>query len=173
MNKSYYRHVEGFTLVELLIVVIILSVLAAVAVPQFGSSTEDAKISTLESTLSTMRNGMELYYHNHNSVYPGAVKEDDGAAATAAQCATAFTAQFTLYSQLDGITANVKSAAAKYGPYVKEVKLPENPFTQTNTVLCDVTENDISVAASSGTAAWKFYTITGRFIANDGAHDSY
>ncbi len=162
----------GFTLVELLIVVIILSVLAAVAIPQFGRSTDDAKVSTLESNLSSMRNAIELYYHQHNSTFPGAVRETDGTAATAGQCPAAFIAQFSLYSEVTGITANVKSATAK-GPYVKEVKLPENPFSGTNTILCDVAETDITVAASSGVAAWKFYTITGRFIANDGAHDAY
>lgn len=168
------KNSNGFTLVELLIVVIILGVLAAVAIPQFGSSTDDAKISTLESNLSSTRNAIELYYHQHNSTFPGAVKESDGTAVSSiAECTAAFAAQFTLYSQLNGVTANVKSATAKYGPYVKEVKMPENPFTQSNTVLCDIAEDDITVAASSGTEAWKYYPITGRFIANDGAHDSY
>ena len=46
--SSVTQNKNGFTLVELLIVVIILAVLAAIVVPQFGSSTEDAKISTLK-----------------------------------------------------------------------------------------------------------------------------
>jgi prepilin-type N-terminal cleavage/methylation domain-containing protein len=174
LNKSYRRHAEGFTLVELLIVVLILGILATVAVPQFGSSTEDAKLSTLESNLSIMRNAIERYYHEHGTVYPGAKKAIDGSdVGTADRCASAFRAQLTRYSQSNGVTAKGKSATAKYGPYVKKVKLPKNPFTDTRTVLCDIVENDITVAASSGPKAWKFYLETGRFIANDGAHDSY
>ncbi len=46
---------KGFTLVELLIVVIILAVLAAIVVPQFGSSTQEAKEAALKTTLTEMR----------------------------------------------------------------------------------------------------------------------
>jgi len=166
------RNEKGFTLVELLIVVIILGILAAVIIPQFGSSTDDAKLAALDSSLSSMRNGVELYYHEHGAVYPGEKHQTTGAAvANATECSAAFTAQMTLYSETTGITANTKTATSK-GPYIKDVKLPINPYTNTNTVLCDNVETDITVAASSGTAAWKFYAKTGRFIANDGAHDT-
>ena len=67
---------SGFTLVELLIVVIILAVLAAIVIPQFSSSTQEAKESALRSTLLEMRNAVELYYHQHNAVYPGFQKTD-------------------------------------------------------------------------------------------------
>jgi prepilin-type N-terminal cleavage/methylation domain-containing protein len=164
----------GFTLVELLIVVIILGVLAAVAIPQFTSNTEDAKVSALDTSLAEMRNAVELYYHQHNAVYPGAKKQTDGTdVASAAEAATAFVAQLTLYSDASGKTATVKDATHKYGPYVKK-GMPTNPFTDgLNNVLCDIATTDISVAAASGAEAWKFYVKTGRLIANDGAHDTH
>ena len=65
---------SGFTLVEILIVVIILGVLAAVAIPQFTSSTDDAKTSALDMTLSELRNAIELYFHQHGGTYPGQLK---------------------------------------------------------------------------------------------------
>ena len=68
--------------------------------------------------------------------------------------------------------SRTKDATFKYGPYIKKGQLPMNPFNDLNTVLCDITETDITVAASSGSAGWKFYIKTGRLIANDGAHDS-
>ena len=68
------------------------------------------------------------------------------------------------------MTANTKSATYKYGPYMK--KVPKNPFNDLNTIVADITEADITIAASGGTAGWKFYTNTGRLIADDGAHDS-
>lgn len=46
---------QGFTLVEILIVVVIMAVLAAVVVPQFAGSTDDAKRSTAEFNLGSVR----------------------------------------------------------------------------------------------------------------------
>ncbi|MGF1615108.1 MAG: type IV pilin protein, partial [Gammaproteobacteria bacterium] len=63
--RARKRDACGFTLVELLIVVVILAILAAVAVPQFTRSTDDAKLSALDSTLSRMRSAIDLYYQQH------------------------------------------------------------------------------------------------------------
>lgn len=162
---------SGFTLIEILIVVVILSVLAAIAIPQFNSSTEDAKLSALDTNLAELRNAIELYYHQHGATYPGANNHLTGvAAASAAEAATAFENQLTLFTDINGVTSSTKSATYKYGPYMK--KVPKNPFNDLETVLADIAETDITIAASSGTAGWKFYTSTGRLIANDGAHDS-
>ncbi len=163
----------GFTLVEILIVVIILGVLAAVAIPQFSSSTDDAQLSALDMTLTEMRNAIELYYHQHGAVYPGSKKHTDGSAvALAADAQTAFLAQMTLYSSKTGVTANTKDTTYKYGPYIKRGELPANPFNGLKTIVCDIASGDISTVASGGTAAWKFYVLTGRLIADDGAHDT-
>jgi prepilin-type N-terminal cleavage/methylation domain-containing protein len=162
---------SGFTLVELLIVVIILGVLAAIAIPQFSTSSEDAKISALDTDLSHLRNAIELYYHQHKAIYPGAKSENDGSdVANATAGAAAFVAQLTLYSDTDGVTAAEKDSTYKYGPYLRK-GIPVNPFNGLSTVVCDIAEADISVAASGGTAGWKFYTMTGRLIADDGSHD--
>ncbi len=163
----------GFTLVELLIVVIILGILAAVVIPQFTSSTDDAKLSTLDMNLAEMRNAVELYYHQHGGVYPGAVKQTDGSAVSSAgEAQTAFAAQLTLYSSAAGVTSNAKDTTYKYGPYIKRGALPKNPFNDLTSILCDIAETDVTVAASSGSNAWKFYTKTGRLIADDGSHDT-
>ncbi|UCH81606.1 MAG: type II secretion system protein [Nitrospiraceae bacterium] len=170
--REVMRKEEGFTLVELLIVVIILGILAAVAIPQFGSSTDDAKLSTLQSNLSSLRNAVELYKQEHDNTYPGAVLETDGSTATTAlTCPNAFEKQLTLYSDEYGVTAVGSSAGAR-GPYVKKVALPENPFNKLSTVKCDITTNDITSVTTDGTTGWLFYVLTGRFVANDGAHDT-
>lgn len=163
---------KGFTLVELLIVVIILGVLAAIAIPQFGSNSEDAKLSALDTNLSELRGAIELYYHQHKAVYPGAKKHTDGSAATTdADAAAAFVNQLTLYSDANGKTAAEKDDTYKYGPYLKK-GIPSNPFNGLSSVVCDAGETDITAAASGGTAGWKFYPKTGRLIADDGTHDS-
>ena len=78
MIKRLLKEQAGFTLIEMLIVVILLGILAMLIIPQISVSTADANINTLQSNLASMRNAIELYYHQHNEVYPGAVSETDG-----------------------------------------------------------------------------------------------
>ena len=169
MTKNM-RKEDGFTLVELLIVVIILGILAAVAIPQFGSSTDDAKLSTLDSNLAQMRNAIELYHLEHNSEYPGEKSSADNSVAALGVCATSLPLQMTRYTTMTDHTVLTAHAAGVKGPYIKNDKMPNNPFTGTNTVVC-VDTNDISDATvTAGGAAWKFYRVTGKFIANTAAH---
>lgn len=54
------RH-SAFTLIEILIVVIILGILAAIVIPQFTNASDDAKLSSLQSTVQSVRSQCELY----------------------------------------------------------------------------------------------------------------
>src|SRR5437762_13968021 len=56
---------KGFTLVEILIVVIILGILAAIVIPQFTSASQDARKNSLSSQLQTLRSQLELYKLEH------------------------------------------------------------------------------------------------------------
>ena len=169
--RTLPKNKDGFTLIELLIVVIILAVLAAIVMPQFGSSTEDAKVSSIKNDLTALRNAIELYYHQHENRYPGAVRETDGSTLTdATTCPAAFVAQLTQYTDRSGKTSGTRTGAFQYGPYIKAQSLPVNPFLSVNAdgVECDVTEDDITVAITAdGDPGWKFYTKTGLFAAND------
>ena len=64
------RLASGFTLVEILIVVVILGILAAIVVPQFTNASQTAKASSLLSQLQSIRSQLELYQVQHNAVYP-------------------------------------------------------------------------------------------------------
>ena len=66
------RPAKGFTLVEILIVVIILGILAAIVIPQFTSASEDARKNSVTSQLQTLRSQVELYKLQHRDQFPTA-----------------------------------------------------------------------------------------------------
>lgn len=160
---------NGFTLVEILIVVIILAILAGVVIPQFSSSSEEAKLAVLRSDLKAMRGAVELYYHQHNAVYPGSVTSNYAGHATNAEW---FVDQLTLYTDVRGEAVSVKDATHKYGPYLKK-GIPVNPFNGLNTVRVNTLNENVTATMANNSTGWKFKTRTGQFFANDTAHRLY
>ncbi|MDX2132917.1 MAG: type II secretion system protein [Planctomycetota bacterium] len=66
------RTKKAFTLVEILIVVVILGILAAIVVPQFTNATEDAQQGNLRAQIKSLQNQIELYKARTNA-YPDLV----------------------------------------------------------------------------------------------------
>ena len=165
-RRTELRAKSGFTLIEMLIVVIILGILAMVIIPQVSTSSDDSKLSTLRTNLNAMRSSAELYYAQHNSSYPGAVLGG------APDAPTAFLHQLTRYTAATNSIATVKDATHKYGPYIKGGQLPMNPINDSRDVVIDTVTADITAKASDCTTGWKFYAITGVLMANDGGHDA-
>lgn len=67
---------KAFSLVEVLIVVAILGILAAIVIPQFQSHTQQAKEATAKDNLRILRNQIELYAARHGGVAPGYFNDD-------------------------------------------------------------------------------------------------
>lgn len=63
------RHTRGFTLIELIMVVVILGVLAALVVPNFTGRTQEAKITAASTQLSSFDVALQMY-EGENGVYP-------------------------------------------------------------------------------------------------------
>ena len=62
MRTQLTRRVrQGFTLIEILIVVVILGILAAIVIPQFTDASMEASVASLQSQLQTVRSQIELY----------------------------------------------------------------------------------------------------------------
>lgn len=176
-NSTVILKQKGFTLVELLIVVIILAILAAIVVPQFTASTDDANDAALVSNLASIRSAVSLYYQQHGE-YPSAI------AATGATCSAtkgtglinteqAFLDQLALYSNAAGQTCSIRSDgtdhdAYRFGPYLQKSELPNNPETGAN-ALDIVTTGDLNLTGAAAPATgkgWKFDNVSGKFIAD-------
>lgn len=140
---------NAFTLIEVLIVVIIMAVLAATIIPQFSTSTEDAKESSLKFNLHTIRSQIEMYKVHHNGKVPTL---DD------------FEDQMTKPTDIDGATEGTN---LDYGPYFQG-EVPVNPFNNFNT-LTDTTATDETAAAAAvdGTTGWLYNETTGNFFPNN------
>jgi len=157
---------SGFTLVEILIVVIILGILAAIVIPQFTNASQDARKSNLTSQLQTIRSQIELYKLQHLDKTPTGLNT---AGSTAG--ATAF-AQMIVKTDADQ-TANVNG---QFGPYLQGA--PVNPLNNSSDVF--VVTSDVTPGAASGANAgegWVFNktdgkawatSVTGKFVFNEG-----
>ena len=129
---------SGFTLVEILIVVVILGILAAIVIPQFTSASTEAKESNLVSNLQAVRSQIELFKIQHNDNLPGSTDLTGGG--TFLQCMAGTTDQYG------------DPLGTDFGPYMQ--KIPKNPFNALNTV-----ELDGTVGGSSH--GWHFTTAAG------------
>lgn len=67
---------KAFTLVEVLIVVAILGILAAIAIPQFQSHSQQAKEAAAKDNLRILRQQVEVYSARHGGVAPGYLGDD-------------------------------------------------------------------------------------------------
>lgn len=61
---------RGFTLIELLIVVAIIAILAAIAIPNFLQAQVRAKVSRVHSDMRSVTTALEAYYVDHNDYIP-------------------------------------------------------------------------------------------------------
>ncbi len=69
MDEVKSRNIAGFTLIELLIVVAIIGILAAIAVPNFLNAQERAKVSRAEADIRSLATALEMYRLDNND-YP-------------------------------------------------------------------------------------------------------
>ena len=60
-NRITKRVSKAFTLVEILIVVVILGILAAIVVPQFANATKDSQAGNIKAQIKSVSNQLELY----------------------------------------------------------------------------------------------------------------
>ena len=143
------NHNKAFTMVEILIVVIILGILAAIVIPQFTAASDDARLSALSSDLQTVRSQVELYKIQHGDTLP------------TADLANQLTAK-TDFAGAVGTTAT-----HIYGPYLQ--KFPTNPYVST---VGNVVETGTGSPGADPENGWYYNTTTGAFAPDDLAHST-
>ena len=150
---------SGFTLVEILIVVVILGILAAIVIPQFTEASTEARESSLCTDLQTMRSQLELYKVQHSDRLPGS---ETAASPIGSVGNATFLQAMTSYTDIDG-DVQAGPGANIYGPYIQ--KIPTNSFND----LSLITFNAATPPATAGTdnAGWNFDPATGKFQADD------
>ena len=153
-KRSHRRRRNGaFTLVEILLVVVILGVLAAIVIPRFSEATSEAHLSTLLGNLQTLRLQIELYKVQHYDLLPGQTVIGGDVA--------------------EAVFVDALTNDDEYGAYVN--KIPENLFITDAADRIAITCVNDAAAAPAGDegTGWWFNAANGDFRANSADHINY
>jgi len=159
----------GFTLVEILIVVVILGILAAIVIPQFTGASTEAKESSLVSNLQSMRSQIELFKIQHNDLLPGEILDNATGTITPATAVSFVNAMCKKTDQYGNVGTG---ATYRFGPYMK--KIPVNPFSNaTGTTVAGLAEEGAQVAASASKLAAGGNDAGWNFVCTDNTDADY
>ncbi len=131
---------KAFTLIEILIVVVILGILAAIVIPQFTKASEEAQVGNVVTQLQTIRSQIELWRVRNNGSFP----------------------DLTTTPFEDIVNVSGTNAAPDGNTYMKAA--PVNPRTGTSTVTAGTTAPTAVVA--KGDTGWIYDAATGNLWAN-------
>jgi general secretion pathway protein G len=118
---------RGFTLIELMIVVSILGILAAIVLPHFQDHQQQARRAAAKDTLRKVPTQIELYKLDHNGLAPGFL-------GTGQASDSMIINQFVGTSAPNGMATSSRVPAGQYvhGPYLD--RMPVNPFNGKNKI---------------------------------------
>jgi general secretion pathway protein G len=139
---------KAFTLVEILIVVVILGILAAIVIPQFTNASQDAQRGNIQTQLQSIRNQIELFRVKNNGNSPTMVG----------------TTSTTAFVQL-------VTPPGTQQPYMRTP--PINPRNGSFAVAADTSVDNAATSAAAaamdpaagGSAGWIYNQTTGAFAA--------
>jgi prepilin-type N-terminal cleavage/methylation domain-containing protein len=140
------RRTAGFSLLEVMIVIAILGMLAAIAIPQFTSHKQEGQTAAMVSSLSILRTAIDSYWTQHDT-FPG-------------PNAAKFADQLLKNTDKKGKVGTGTNFG--YGPYLRNGELPVNPITGNATVKVV----DVMPTEASGSQAWVYCSKTGEIRSN-------
>jgi general secretion pathway protein G len=140
----------GFTLIEVLLVVVIMAVLAGTILPHFLGSTDDAKQSMLKHNMNIIEVQIEIYRTQHQNQYPtlqdGGLPQLISATSAAGEIGPAGTSY-------------------PFGPYILEA--PMNPYDGSKNVEAVASPGQKPTDVVSSLGGWQYDETTGAFWPNN------
>jgi general secretion pathway protein G len=147
MHRSRTIRLPAFSMMELVIVMLIMGVLAAIAIPRIGTGSERAKAEAVAASLAQVRTCIEVYKAEHQGRIPD----------------LQFVAQMTQYTDDQGNTSADPSPKLPFGPYLRDI--PRNPYSGSATVRF-LTSAGQAQEARSVDRGWTYNVATGEFAAD-------
>ncbi|MHB9071131.1 MAG: prepilin-type N-terminal cleavage/methylation domain-containing protein [Sedimentisphaerales bacterium] len=157
----HYSLPSAFTLVEVLIVVAILGILAAIVVPLYEDNQQKAKESAAKENLRVLRNAIELYAAQHKGVPPGYLNSSNPSMGI-------FIAQLKNATNSSGVIAQPGTDGYPLGPYMKGI--PENPFNGKTSIV--VVQGSNPIPTATGNSGWIYRPSTKTMVMDHLGTDS-
>jgi prepilin-type N-terminal cleavage/methylation domain-containing protein len=157
------QHHSAFTLVEMVMVIIIIGIISAIAVPRIGLAARRAQANALQASVTNIRKAIDRYFSEHNR-FPGYNPTNS------APDGTEFQDQLMKFTDLAGHVSDVKTSDYRYGPYLRP-PFPKNPTNDLDTVYAKA--NPAAADPADGSVGWITELETGDFgiSASDAAVD--
>lgn len=143
---------RGFSLIELVIVVVIIGIIAAIAVPRFSSSGERSREAAISANEAIFARAIEMYAAEHNGLSPA-----DNPDGSVTNIPSVIIARLTQKTDEQGTV----DANGLFGPYLRD--MPVNPLNRTSTMRVDTSAN------LTGQNGWIFDATKRIVVADRGA----
>ena len=149
MKALRHRQLRAFSLIELVIVIIIMGVISAIAIPRMMKGAENADVTGLQADLAVLRGSIEMYRYEH-AAFPAALS---------------IVAQLTTITQKDGLPW---ASGEKYGPYVVKIPPLKTGIHKGDTGIVGIAGPP--AVENAGANGWLYDESVGSIWANDSNH---
>ncbi|WP_319371060.1 prepilin-type N-terminal cleavage/methylation domain-containing protein [uncultured Ilyobacter sp.] len=144
---------KGFTLIELMVVIAIIGLLAAIALPKFSDVTSQAKVANVQGNLSSLRTSISMFYAK-TETYPDFITDN---------------AYGTLAS-IEGTDSN--GDTVDFTEFYNKTILPDTPAFNAAADGTKVDATNVTTAIGTDDGGW-VYTVTDGTILADLATGTY